>query len=94
MRLAARGFERRALGLRQAQGGAVVDRRPAERLLALAAPVELLCRLIGGVEPAESFEPRGCFLIGRHALRLAPHEVRPYSEPLEIVLDGVGVFRL
>ena len=94
MRLAARRFERRALGFRQAQGGAIIDRRPAERLLPLAAPVEFVRRLIGGVEPAQGFEPRGGFVVGRHPLRLAAHQIRLDSQPLQIDLDRVGVFRL
>ena len=94
MRLAARRFERRALGFRQAQGGAIVDRRPAERLLPLAAPVEFVRRLIGGVEAAQGLEPCGGFVVGRDALRLAAHEVRLDSQPLQIGLDRLGVFRL
>ena len=94
MRLAARSFERRALGFRQAQGGAIIDRRPAKRLLPLAASVELVCRLIGGVEPAQGSEPCGSFVVGRHPLRLAAHQVRCDSQPLQIGLDRVGIFRL
>ena len=32
--------------------GAIVDRGTAERLLALAAPLELVGGLVGGIEPA------------------------------------------
>ena len=94
MGLAARSFERRPLAFRQAQRGAIIDWRAAERLLPLAAPVELLRCLIGGVETVQGFEPCGCLIIGCHPLGLAPHQVRLNSQPLEIRLDRVGVFRL
>ena len=94
MRLAARGFERRTLGLRQTQGGAVIDRRPAERLLPLAAPVEFVGGLIGRIEAAQGLEPSGCFVVGGHPLGLAAHQVRLNSKPLQIGLDCVGVFPL
>ena len=94
MRLAARGFERGPLGRREAQGGAVVDRRKAARLLQLSPPVELLRRLIGRVEPAEILEPSGGLVIGRHPLRLPAQEIRANSEPGQVRLDRVGVFRL
>ena len=54
VRLAAVSLERRALGVGQAQRGAVIDRRTAERLLALAPPVEFFGRLVGGIEPARA----------------------------------------
>jgi hypothetical protein len=44
-------LERRALLRGQTQRGAIVDRRPPERLLTLAAAIELLRGLVAGVEP-------------------------------------------
>ena len=44
-------LERRALLSGQTQRGAIVDRRPPERLLTLAAAIELLGGLVAGVEP-------------------------------------------
>ncbi len=75
VRLAAGGLERGALVVGQAQGGAVVDRRAAERLLALAAAVELLRRLIGRVEPAQRLEFFGGGVVKGHPLRLAADEI-------------------
>jgi hypothetical protein len=89
-----RRFKLPPLGFRQAQGGAIVDRGPAERLLPLAASVEFVGRLIGRVEPAQGFEPRDGFVVGRHSLRLAAHHIRLDSQPLQIDLDRLGVFRL
>jgi hypothetical protein len=94
MRLAARAFERGPLVRRQTQGGAVIDRRKTARLLALAAPVKLVRRLIGRIEPAQILKLRGGRVVGRHPLRLAAHQVRPNSEPFQIRLDRIGVFRL
>ena len=94
MRPAARSLERGPLGVGQAQRGAVVDRRSAERLLALAPPVELLRRLVGGIEAALRLERFGGGVIGRHPLRLAAHQVGLDAEPGEILLDRLGVFGL
>jgi hypothetical protein len=44
-------LERRALLSGQTQRGAIVDRRPPERLLMLAAAIELLGGLVARVEP-------------------------------------------
>jgi hypothetical protein len=61
--------------------------------LPLAARVELLGGLIRRVQPAQSLEPGGDRIVGRHPLRLAAHQVRPHSKPFQIRLDRVGVFR-
>ena len=94
VRPAAGGFERGALGVGQPQRGAVIDRRTAERLLALATPVELLRRLVGGIETALGFELFGRRVVCRHPLRLAAHEVGLDAEPGEILLDRLRVFGL
>ena len=45
-------FQRRRDPPGQAKRGAVIDRRAAQRLLALAAPVEFLGGFVAGIEPA------------------------------------------
>ena len=92
MRLAAVGFEPGALGVAQTQRGAVIDRRAAERLLALAPAVELLRRLIGRVEQAQrlQFSARG--VVKGHPLRLAADKIGLDAEPGEILLDRAGIF--
>ena len=92
VRLAALGFERGALGVGQLERGAIVDRRTAERLLALAPAVELLGRLVGGIEPARALQRLGRRFVKRHPLRLAAFQVGDDSEPGEVGLDRVGVF--
>ncbi len=92
MRPAARRFERGAFGVAQAQGRAVVDRRAAQRLLALAPPLEFLPRLVRRIQPAQRFEFLGRFVISRHALRLPMHAIGRDSEPVEILFDRFGVF--
>ena len=55
MGLAPFGLELRAVFLGQLQGGAVVDRRPPARELPLALELELVRRLIGGIERPLAF---------------------------------------
>ena len=92
MRLAALSLERGALGVGQLERGAIVDRRAAERLLALAPAVELLGRLVGGIEPARPLQRLGRRFVKRHPFRLAAFQVGDDSEPGEVGLDRVGVF--
>ncbi len=56
MRLAPFGFELRAFRVGELQRGAVIDRRLAAGELALALQLELLRRLVGGIEPAARFQ--------------------------------------
>ena len=92
VRLAALRFERGAVGVGELERGAVVDRRLAERLLALAPPVELFGRLVGGIEPARPLQRLGRRFVERHPLRLAAFQVGDDSEPGEVGLDRIGVF--
>ena len=82
MRPAARRFERGAFGFAQAQSRPVVDRRAAQRLLALAAPVELVRGLVSRVQTAQGLEFCGGRVVGRHSFRLPPHPIGRDSEPL------------
>ena len=94
VRPAALRLQRGAIVGRQAQRGAIVDRRPAERLLALAAAVELLGRLVGrdraGPASRSSRPPRRR---ARMRSDWRAIEVGRDAEPGEIGFDRLGVFR-
>ncbi len=94
MRLAAFRLEGRLLFGRQLQRRPVVDRRQAAGELALAAPVELVCRLVAGIKAPGGLQALRRRVIDRQALGLADHQVRHDLEPGQILRDRVGVFRL
>ena len=92
MRAPALRLQRRALLGAQAQRGAIIDRRPAERLLALAPAVEFLGRLVGGIEPARLAQLRRGGVIKRHALGLAAVKSRARCRARRDRLDRIGIF--
>ena len=85
-------LQRGAVLVGQAKRGAIVDRRTAERLLALAPAIEFVGGLVGGIEPPHRAQPLGRRLVQRHALRLPASEVGNDAEPGQIGLDRVGEF--
>ena len=85
-------LQRGAILLGQAKRGAIVDRRTAERLLALAPAIELLGGLVSRIEPPHRTQLLGRRLVERHALGLAADEVGNDAEPGQIGLDRVGEF--
>ena len=85
-------FQRGAVGVGQAKRGAIVDRRTAERLLALAPAIELLGGLVGGVKPPHRAQLLAAAVVERQALGLAANEIGNDAEPGQIRLDRAGEF--
>ena len=71
MRACARGLQSRALGVRQRERGAVVDRRQVALQLALALELQLLRRFVAGIEPAGGLQLRDGRVVGGEAIGLA-----------------------
>jgi hypothetical protein len=82
--------EGRALVLRQLQAAAVVDRRQAERELALALAVELVLGLVAGVEPPAALQLLGKRRIALQARRLALLQRPRKPEPPHILANAFG----
>src|SRR5690606_12552913 len=83
------GFLRRALGRGKPERPAVVDRRQPATERDLALEVELLRRLIAGIDPLRRLQPLECLVIQRQPLRLPLLTVRLQPEPSEIGADRV-----
>ena len=82
----------RALLGGELQGGAVIDRRLAAGELALALELELLRRLVSGIEPPARFQLLDRLGIAVEAVRLA-HLLGPLdAEPVKILLDAAREF--
>ncbi len=92
VRLAARRLQRRAFGFGQAQGRAIVNRRRAARDLQAALALQLVRRLVAGIEPPGLLQPFRGGLIEREPLRLAELAVRRDAQPFEIDLDAQRIF--
>ena len=92
MRLAPLGLECGNLVGRQGQCRAVVDRGKPARRLPLAATVQLVLGFIAGVKPAQSLQLFSRRCIERKTLRLARHLVGMDAQPVQINLDGIGIF--
>jgi hypothetical protein len=86
------GGEGGALGLREAEGGAVVERRAPGGDLGAAAQFELLRRLKAGVEAPGFLQLFGRRLVEREALGLVQDGVGLEAEPGEILADRGGEF--
>ena len=92
VRLAALGLERRLLGLAELQRLAPVDRRQPPRQPYLAAELQLLRRLVAGIELAGRLQPFDGRRVGVEARRLVDDDVRAHAQPMQILLDLVGIF--
>ena len=87
MRPAAFAFEPRAIGVAELERGAVVDRRAALRQQALALELELLRRLVAGIEAADGDQPVAGRVVVRQPVHL-PLLARPIeAEPGKVALD-------
>ena len=87
MRHTSLGLQYIALGVAQAERGAVVDRRASEGELPLALELQLLRRLIAGIEVALIAQALGDLFIQAQALGLA-HRITPSeTEPAQVLLD-------
>ena len=82
-----------ALGHRRVGGLALVDRRQAAAEQHLAAKLELLGRLVAGIDPAGLAQPLELALVEVEPLRLAHDLVRCQPEPVEIVADRLVELR-
>ena len=85
-------FEPRAVRSAQRQGGPVIDRRQASRLLALALAVELLGGLVTRIKAARGAQPSRGGVIKRDSLRLAQDVIGDDAKPGEIDLDRLRIF--
>ena len=86
------GVLRRAIFLAQREGTAVVDRRKSAPELYLALHLQLLRRLVTGINPSrfpQAFERR---LVMRKPLGLALFSIGIEAQPGQIVPDRLDVF--
>ena len=87
VRPAAFAFEPRAVGIAELERGAVVDRRAALREQALALELQLLGRLVAGIEPADRDQPVAGGVVVRQPVGL-PLLARPIeAQPGKVALD-------
>ena len=70
-------------------GLALIDRRQPAPEQDLAAKIELLGRLVAGIDPPGGLEPLELALVEVEPLRLAHDPVGLEAEPVEIVADRV-----
>ena len=74
-------LESRMVLRRQLQRRPVIDRRRPALQLALAAPLELLGRLVAGIEQTLGLERRGGGRIAVETVGLLDRQMRPDAEP-------------
>jgi hypothetical protein len=72
---------------------ALVDRRQAPAKQHLAAQVQLLWRLVAGIDPARRLKPLELAFVEVEALRLAHDRVGVKAEPIEIIADRLVELR-
>src|SRR5690606_1890951 len=89
---AAFGFEPCPVRVGEAERGAVVDRRLAQRAGALALAVEFVGGLVAGLEAAGGDEAVAGGVREGEAGGLADFEVRRNAQPCEIGFDALGEF--
>ena len=89
MGLATLRLELGPIGLGELQRGAVIDRRPPARELALALELQLLLRLVGRIEPAARLQLLDRVGVEREALGLLDLAVPGEPEPGEILADAL-----
>ena len=87
VRPAALAFQPRPVGVGELQRRAVVDRRPALGEQTLALELELLRRLVAGIEPAGGDQRVARRVVVRQPVRLLLVARPIEAEPLEIALD-------
>ena len=92
MRLAAGRLEGSLLGGAELQRLAPIDRRQPPRQQHLAAKLELLRRLVAGVEHTRRLQPLDRRGIGVEAGGLMHGDVGAHAQPMQILLDLVGIF--
>ena len=92
MRLAPFRLQPGAFLIAEGERGAVIDRRQATRELALALELQLVRRLVAGIEPPYFTQPLRHRVIKRETLRLPHGDVGHDAEPGEIGSDRRRVF--
>src|SRR5687768_2937958 len=81
-----------AFGERRDLGLALIDRRQAAAEQHLAAKLQLLGRLVAGIDPAGLAQSLELALINCEPLRLPHRGVRFEAEPIEILDDRRDIF--
>ncbi|ORE94344.1 glutamyl-tRNA synthetase [Stappia sp. 22II-S9-Z10] len=91
VRAAPLGLESGAFGVGQRQARAVVDRRTAARPLQRAFALQLVRRLVAGVEEARRLQPRRRRVVKRDAVRLPLDPRRNDAQPCEVRRDRLRI---
>ena len=94
MWLATFGLERRAILRCQLERGAVIDGRQSARQLPLAPAVQLIGRLVAGIEPAYRLELLGCRIIAVRPFRLMRDLIGYDAEPRKVFGDRLRILVL
>jgi hypothetical protein len=85
------GFLGGALGCAQFQRSAIVDRRQPASETDLALELELLLRLVAGIDPARLAQRRKGAFVQREPLRLAGLAIGLETQPFEIGADRLDI---